>query len=77
MNKTRTGLSFLLMATILYATRFIAGAIGGIGATSWNDKEFARAMSFIPNSLMVVTIIALALGIVFFAWGVYEALNKK
>ncbi|MFB5663066.1 hypothetical protein [Alteribacillus sp. HJP-4] len=77
MNKTSIGISFLFMATILYATRFICGAIGRIGATTWGEKDFARYMSHIPISLMIVTIIALSLGIGFFVWGLIQSLKNQ
>lgn len=69
MNKTHIGMFFLLIASILYATRFIAGAMGAIGATEWGKDVFARYMSYIPNGLMITTVTALILGIIFFIWG--------
>ncbi|MCP3027052.1 hypothetical protein [Halobacillus sp. A5] len=72
MNKTRVGVSFLLIATILYATRYICAAIGGIGATTWGSKEFAEELSHVPGNLMVLTIISLIAGIGFIVWGLMQ-----
>lgn len=77
MNKTNIGISFLLMATILYATQFICGAFGSIGALDWHKEAFTRYMSYVPEGLIIATIIALILGISFFVWGLIEAFQRK
>ncbi|WP_249872890.1 hypothetical protein [Oceanobacillus saliphilus] len=77
MNKINIGIYFFIITSILYATRFICGAIGGIGGTEWGKDEFARQLSYVPNGLMIATIIALILGIVFFVWGFKDSLQKK
>lgn len=69
MNKTHIGIYFLIMASILYATSFICGAIGAIGATTWSKEDFANYMSYIPNGLMIANVTALIIGIFFFIWG--------
>lgn len=65
MNKTHIGTSFLIIASILYAARYISGAMGAIGATEWSKEEFTKHLSYVPDGLMITTIIALVLGIGF------------
>lgn len=77
MNKIKIGIYFFIITSILYATRFICGAIGGIGGTEWGKDEFARQLSYVPNGLMIATIIALILGIVFFVWEFLDSLQKN
>ena len=77
MNKIKIGIYFFIITSILYATRFICGAIGGIGGTEWGKDEFARQLSYLPNGLMIATIIALILGIVFFVWEFLDSLQKN
>ncbi|MCR6098252.1 hypothetical protein HXA31_17400 [Salipaludibacillus agaradhaerens] len=77
MNKTIIGIAFLFMASILYATQFICGAFGAIGASEWHEEEFSRYMSYVPNGLIVATVIALVFGIAFFVWGIIESFQRK
>lgn len=77
MNKTHIGIHFLIIASILYAARYICGAMGAIGAQEWSKEEFANYLSYVPNGLMIATIIALILGVVFFVWGFIKSLQAK
>lgn len=58
MNKTYIEIYFLIIASILYAARYISGAMGAIGATEWSKEEFANYLSYVPDGLMIATIIS-------------------
>ncbi|GAA0440184.1 MAG: hypothetical protein ACQEWU_11545 [Bacillota bacterium] len=77
MNKINVGISFLYMATFLYGVRYISGAMGVISSTEWSDEVFAEHMLFIPDGLMIATVITLILGIVFFVWGLVDNFKKN
>lgn len=72
MDKIQIGLTFLIIGSIFYATRFISGAIGAVNETQWGKDEFSTYMSYVPSSLMVITIIALLIGVFFVIWGYKE-----
>ncbi|WP_217589745.1 hypothetical protein [Lentibacillus saliphilus] len=77
MDKTKLSVYFFLMATILYATRFISASIGLTTSKVWSEDEFVSYLSDIPDSLMFVTLTTLGIGLILFGWGVIENIKNK
>lgn len=65
MNKRGTGVIFILIASILYATRYIAAAIFGSGVSSWNRALFSAMMHYVGDSLWNLSAIALTIGLIY------------
>ena len=65
MSKRGAGVSFCGIAAFLFATRYITAAIFGSGVTSWNTGLFNAMLSYTGNTLVVLSLIALAVGIVY------------
>ncbi|KNE20259.1 hypothetical protein KM914_06180 [Virgibacillus pantothenticus] len=77
MNKIMIGSIFLLMSTILYCTRYISAAISGANANNWSKDDFIAHLSYVPNDLLILSGIALILGLIYFIWGSIERKKSK
>lgn len=83
MNKKIIGSIFILISTILYCTRYISAAISGANAKSWSKEEFIAHLSYVPSSLMTLSIIAMIIGLAYFITGLidlkkqYNTTNKN
>ena len=65
MNKRGAGVSFCGIAAFLFAARYIAAAIFGSGVSSWNTALFDAMLSYTGNTLVVLSLISLAVGVVY------------
>ncbi len=68
MNRRGTGIVFILIAALLFISRYIAAAIFGSGAASWNEDLFAAMLEYVGTPLLILSIISLILGIVYLGW---------
>ncbi|MTI49909.1 MAG: hypothetical protein FH761_18925 [Firmicutes bacterium] len=68
MNKRGTGVIFILIAALLYCTKFISAAIFGSGVSSWSPNLYSAMLSYIGNSLNIWSIIAIVIGIFYLIW---------
>lgn len=50
--KALIGAIFILIASILYAGRYICAAIGASKSDTWCEKEFAVFLSIVPSNLL-------------------------
>ena len=65
MNRRSAGVGFCFIAAFLFATRYVAAAIFGISVASWNSDLFREMLKYVGNSLTILSIIALIVGIVY------------
>lgn len=77
LNKRGTGIIFILIAALLYCTKFISAAIFGSGVVSWSSNLYNAMLSYVGNSLNKWSIIALAAGIFYLIWEEISEIIKK
>lgn len=68
MNKRGTGTAFILIAALLFISRYIAAAIFGSGVASWNEDLFSAMLGYVGTPLLILSIISLILGIGYLVW---------
>lgn len=72
MAKSTYGSAFLLISAIFFSTRYICASIGLSNSRVWSLEEFSVSLKNVPNSLLVLSIISLFIGLVFIIWGFLE-----
>jgi len=65
MGRRAAGVGFCFIAAFLYSVRYITAAIFGSGVSSWNAELFDAMLQYVGNSLTTLSIVALAVGIVY------------
>lgn len=75
MARRITGLVFISLAALLYATRFIVAAIFGQGVASWNADLFRGMLQYVDQGLTPAWVIALVVGLVYLLWAEIQALR--
>jgi hypothetical protein len=73
MSHRATGILFILVAALLYATRYIAAAIFGSGVSSWNAELFQAMLSYVGDGPTVWALLALIVGVAYLVWAEYAA----
>ena len=68
MGRRAAGVGFCFIAAFLYSARYISAAIFGSGVVSWNADLFNGMLQYVGNSLTILSVIALAVGIVYLTW---------
>lgn len=69
---------FLLIATLLFCTRYIVGAIAGINSTVWNNSEFSLHMKLTGGQLLLsLSVIAALIGFAYLIHHEYQAFKAK
>ena len=72
MGKQLVGSMFCICAAILYAARYI-GAAAGVSPGGGNvENEYAYTVQAVGSPLLVLSIIALLVGLVYVGWGEYD-----
>jgi len=64
-NRRAAGVGFCFIAAFLFATRYMAAAIFSTGVASWNSNLFREMLKYMGNSLVVLSLISLIVGIVY------------
>ncbi|MFO8191491.1 MAG: hypothetical protein R6U08_01760 [Bacillota bacterium] len=72
MNRRGTGTIFCFIAAFLYAARNISAAIFGAGVSSWNRELFQAMLEYSGSTLLILSVIALVIGIVYLVAGEME-----
>lgn len=72
MNRRGAGLTFILIAALLFCTRYISAAIFGSNVSIWNAELFAAMLEYTGSELLVISIISLLVGIVYLFWAEKE-----
>jgi hypothetical protein len=68
MTRRGTGLGFIGISALLFATRHIAAAIFGSGTTSWNSELYLAMLGYVDQGLSTASIVALVLGGAYLLW---------
>jgi len=63
MNQRGAGVSFCIIAAMLYATKYISAAIFGSGVSSWDQDLFGAMLSYVGNTLTIFSVLALCIGV--------------
>lgn len=77
MNKRGTGVMFIAISALLFATKYLAAAIFGSNVSSWDEELFQSMLSYIGSPLSTLSICALLIGIAYIGWGEYEEIKSK
>jgi hypothetical protein len=64
-NRRFAGVSFCFIAAFLFSMRYISAAIFGSSVSSWSSDLFAQMLRYTGNSLTIVSVIALIVGIIY------------
>lgn len=72
MSRRTTGTVLLLIAAMLYSTRFLAAAIFGSSIQSWDAGLFNAMLQYVGRGLTNGSMIALGAGLVYLAWAEAE-----
>ncbi len=65
MSRRVAGVGFCFIGAFLFATRYLSAAIFGSGVTSWNQNLFGSMLEYVGNTLTVLSIISLIVGIIY------------
>jgi hypothetical protein len=77
MSRRTAGVFFILIAALLYASRYLSAAIYGSNQSSWNSQLFNGLLQYVGNGLTAWAVVALIVGIVFLVWAEIEARKEK
>lgn len=77
MNNKGVGAVFCLIAAMLYCTRYLAAAMFMQGISSWNAELFHAGLTYVGDSLTVLSLLALIAGILFLGYGLYQEIREK
>ena len=69
MGSRGAGVAFCSIAAFLFATRYVAAAIFGSGVNTWNGELFGNMLKYTGNALIVASVIALVVGVVYLIVG--------
>jgi len=65
MNRRSAGVAFCAISAFLFSSRYFAAAIFGSGVKSWSAALFRNMLSYVGDTLTVLSVIALIAGIVY------------
>lgn len=65
MSRRGAGISFCFIAAFLFSIRYISAAIFGSSVTSWNRELFSGMLKYTGNTLVILSIISLGVGIAY------------
>lgn len=78
MTRRATGLGFIGISALLFATKFITAAIFGSGVASWNSELFNAMLSYVDQGLSQASLISLMFGVVYLFWAeLIEVLSRR
>lgn len=72
MNNKGIGAIFCLISAILISAKYMSAAIFMSNVTSWDEELFVSGLAYVGPFLSVTSLIALIIGILFLAYGVYQ-----
>lgn len=68
MSRRITGVAFIGIGALLYATRFITAAIWGSGFSTWNKENFHALLGYVDQGLTNWSLAACIIGVIYLAW---------
>lgn len=72
MNNKGVGAVFCLISAILISARYISAAVFMSSVSSWDAELFAQGLEYVGPFLLVISVIALIIGVIFLGYGLYE-----
>ena len=72
MNKRGTGAIFCLIASLLFAVRYITAAIFMSNVSSWDSMLFAAGLEHQGYGLLIFSVISLIIGVIYLVWAEVE-----
>lgn len=72
MNRRGAGVAFCCMATFLFVGRYICAAIFGSNVSSWDAELFDHMLMYIGNDLLILSVAALIIGLIYIVWAEVE-----
>ena len=77
MNKRGAGAVFCLIASLLFAARYLVAAIFMSNVSSWSDDLFAVGLEYQGSGLLILSIVGFAAGIFYLVWAEMEEKGKR
>jgi hypothetical protein len=77
MSRRTTGVLLLIIASLLYSTRYVAAAIYGSGMSAWGMELFNTMLQYIGSGLQIWSGIAIATGLLYLVWAEIDALRTQ
>ncbi len=65
MSRRAAGVGFCFIAAFLTAARYLSAAVYGSSTNSWNQSLFNQMLQYVGNTLTVLSVISLIVGIVY------------
>lgn len=76
MNNKLIGVIFCCISAILMCTRYLSVAIFMSGASIWDEQLLSAVKSEVVPPLFLASFVALIVGILFLAYGLYQEFKK-
>ena len=77
MNNKGVGAVFCLISALLFSARYLAAAIFMSSLQTWSAELFSSSLSYVGVPLLVFSILALIVGVVFLAVGISQDKKNK
>ncbi|MFF2887349.1 hypothetical protein [Paenibacillus sp. NPDC057967] len=77
MHRRTVGVAFIVIAAFLYSVRYLTAAIYGSNLSSWSSELFADMLTYVGSGPLVLSWIALIVGIGFFYPDIRKVMKKK
>ncbi len=77
MNKRGTGTILIVVAALLYCTKYLSAAIFASNSSSWGSDIFQNMLSYTGGDLGLFSLIALVAGIIYLVWEEGSAIHTR
>jgi hypothetical protein len=76
MSRRLAGVAFIVVAALLYITRFFAAAIWGGNFSTWSSQNFRYLLSYVDQGLTTWSIVALVIGLLYLLWAEISEIKR-
>lgn len=77
MSRRTTGTFLLLIASILYAARYLTAAIFGSSTLGWSAEFYNSMLRYVGRGSVIWSLVALIVGLVYLVWAEVEGFVKS
>ncbi|RJE90266.1 hypothetical protein D3P07_08655 [Paenibacillus sp. 1011MAR3C5] len=77
MHRRTVGVVFIIIAAFLYGVRYLSAAIYGSNISAWSKERFANLLTYVGGGPLVLSWIALIVGIGLFLPDVRKVIKKQ
>jgi hypothetical protein len=77
MSRRTTGVLLLVIASLLYSTRYVAAAIYSSGMSGWGKELFNTMLQYVGPGLPIWSSIAFAAGLLYLVWAEIDAIRTQ